>query len=245
MHVDIVVRMPDVAIVSRTVTWCCPPSTNRRQSPRLTRHLFERSIPRRAVLPGRFDVALATTSWFHESIFQIELLIDSVGTFQLTTVKVDDLNRGQFVNEQVYGGFGCHGDNVSPRISWSNVPPGTRSIVVTIHDVDAPTEGLGWTHWQVANIPASESSLEKGASGTARLLPPGVVETLTDFGESKYGGPCPPKGESHRYVVTASALAVSHIDVSPASSAALVAYQMHGKVLGRAQYVAKYRRPPG
>lgn len=157
-------------------------------------------------------------------------------------IKVDDLNHGQFVNEQVYGGFGCHGDNVSPHISWSHVPPNAKSIVVTIHDPDAPTGGLGWTHWEVVNIPATESSIEKGASGNPKLMPAGSIETLTDFGESKYGGPCPPQGTAHRYIVTASALSVPGIDVKTASSPALVAYQMHGKIIAQARYVAKYHR---
>jgi len=158
------------------------------------------------------------------------------------TVKVDGLNHGQFGNEQVYGGFGCHGENVSPHVSWSHVPPGTKSIVITIHDPDAPTGGLGWTHWQVANIAPSQTSIEKGASGNARLLPTGAVETLTDFGASTYGGPCPPQGESHRYIVTASALTVPSLEVNAGSSPALVAFQMHGKVIGQARYVARYHR---
>ncbi|WP_175942198.1 YbhB/YbcL family Raf kinase inhibitor-like protein [Caballeronia sp. BCC1704] len=159
-------------------------------------------------------------------------------------VRVDGLERGRFENEQVYGGFGCHGENVSPRISWTHVPPGTKSIVITLHDPDAPTGGLGWRHWQVVNIAPSQTSIEKGASGHVDLLPAGAVETLTDFGASAYGGPCPPQGESHRYIVTASALAVSSLDVDAKSSPALVAYQMHGKVIGQAHYVARYRRSP-
>ncbi|SPB14410.1 kinase inhibitor [Caballeronia novacaledonica] len=169
-------------------------------------------------------------------------IVPALASAEPFSVKVDGLDRGQFGNEQVYGGFGCHGANVSPRISWSHVPAGTKSIVITIHDPDAPTGGLGWTHWQVVNIPPSQTSIEKGASGTAKLLPAGAVETLTDFGASAYGGPCPPQGESHRYVVTASALRVSSIDVQAASSPALVAYQMHGKVIGQARYVAHYHR---
>ncbi len=159
------------------------------------------------------------------------------------TVKVDGLDRrGQFANAQVYDGFGCHGENVSPRISWSHLPPGTKSIAVTIHDPDAPTGGLGWTHWNVVNIPPSETAIEKGASGNARLLPVGALETMTDFGAPKYGGPCPPEGEFHRYIVTVSALGIPAVDVKAASSPALVAYQMHGNVIARAKVVAKYRR---
>ncbi|VXC78798.1 conserved exported hypothetical protein [Burkholderia sp. 8Y] len=171
-------------------------------------------------------------------------ILPAVAAASAFTVNVDGLNRGQFGNEHVYGGFGCHGQNVSPRVSWSHVPPGTKSIVVTIHDPDAPTGGLGWTHWQVANIPPSETSIEKGASGDARLLPAGAIETLTDFGASAYGGPCPPQGDSHRYIVTATALSVASLDVKAESSPALVAYQMHGKVIRQARYVARYYRSP-
>ena len=160
-------------------------------------------------------------------------------------VEVDGLDHdGQFANAQVYNGFGCHGDNVSPRVSWSHVPPGTRSIVVTLYDPDAPTGGLGWTHWEVVNISPSETSIQKGASGNGRLMPAGALETLTDFGDSRYGGPCPPQGESHRYVVTVSALSVSTVDVKSTSSPAVVAYQMHGNILAQARYVAQYRRSP-
>jgi len=161
------------------------------------------------------------------------------------TVNVDDLGRDRaFINAQVYDGFGCHGENISPRISWTQVPRGTKSIVVTIHDPDAPTAGLGWTHWKGVNIPPSTSSIPKGASGNPSLLPAGALETMTDFGASKYGGPCPPQGESHRYVVTISALSVASIDVKPESSPALVAYQMHGNIIAQARFVARYHRTP-
>jgi Raf kinase inhibitor-like YbhB/YbcL family protein len=169
--------------------------------------------------------------------------LPAVATAETFTLQVADLDHGRFRNEQVFSGFGCHGENVSPRVSWSHVPAGTRSIVLTIHDPDAPTGGLGWTHWVVANIPPSQTSLEKGASANTQRLPAGVTETLTDFGESKYGGPCPPQGKPHRYVVTAYALDVTHIDVNPASSPALVAFQMHGKIIAQARYVAIYQSP--
>lgn len=170
-------------------------------------------------------------------------IVPAVAFADPLTVTVDDLDHdGQFSNAQVYNGFGCRGDNVSPRVSWAHVPPGTRSIVVTMYDPDAPTGGLGWTHWEVVNIPPSETSIRKGASGDARRMPVGALETLTDFGESRYGGPCPPQGESHRYVVTVSALSIARVDLKSTSSPAVVAYQMHGNILEQARYVATYHR---
>ncbi|PWK37364.1 YbhB/YbcL family Raf kinase inhibitor-like protein [Cupriavidus plantarum] len=162
------------------------------------------------------------------------------------TVNVDDVGRNNtFDNAQVYDGFGCHGENISPRVSWTHVPSGTKSIVVTIHDPDAPTAGLGWTHWNVVNISPMTSSIPRGASGNPALLPVGALETLTDFGASRYGGPCPPEGESHRYVITISALSVASIDVKPDASPALVAYLMHGNIIAQARFVARYHRASG
>ena len=46
---------------------------------------------------------------------------------------------------QVFKGFGCAGDNLSPSLSWKNPPAGTKSFALTAYDPDAPT-GSGWWH---------------------------------------------------------------------------------------------------
>jgi len=168
-------------------------------------------------------------------------VIPAIASAEPFTIKIDDLSHGHFSNEQVYGGFGCHGQQCFVAHFMGSCS--TRHEEHCRDDFSTPMRrlgGLGWTHWEIANIPPSESSLEKGASGNPKRLPAGAVETLTDFGESRYGGPCPPQGESHRYIVTASALDVAQIDVLPAASPAVVAYQMHGKVIAQAKYVARY-----
>ena len=65
-------------------------------------------------------------------------------------------------DEQVYAGFGCTGQNLSPALKWSAGPKGTRSYAVTVYDPDAPT-GSGWWHWLVYNIPADVTGLPAGA----------------------------------------------------------------------------------
>ena len=78
--------------------------------------------------------------------------------------------------EQVFDGFGCTGENVSPALNWSGEPAGTKSFAVTVYDPDAPT-GSGWWHWLVFNIPATAHALatdsgnpEKGVRCNWRLV---------------------------------------------------------------------------
>lgn len=155
-------------------------------------------------------------------------------------VSSNDLASGKFVNEQILDGFGCTGNNRSPQIAWEHEPAGTRSFVITIYDPDAPT-GSGWWHWVVANVPADVHALPKDA-GKSGQLPAAALQVRTDFGKPAYGGPCPPAGETHRYVITVNALKVDKIDVTADSSAALVGFLVHANLLAKATLTATFGR---
>jgi phosphatidylethanolamine-binding protein (PEBP) family uncharacterized protein len=82
----------------------------------------------------------------------VSALGSSAANAQSMTLTSSDIKEGgTIVNEQVFKGFGCTGDNVSPALSWSGAPSGTKSFAVTIYDPDAPT-GSGWWHWVVFNL---------------------------------------------------------------------------------------------
>ena len=83
------------------------------------------------------------------------------GTFTLSS---PDLANGTFADKFILNGFGCKGGNVSPALVWSNVPAGTKSLALQIHDPDAPT-GAGFWHWTVYNIPPSPPPSWAGPSG--------------------------------------------------------------------------------
>lgn len=119
---------------------------------------------------------------------------------------------GAMKEEQVLNAFGCKGGNISPSLSWSGAPSGTKSLAITNYDPDAPT-GSGWWHWVVFNIPAATSSIPKNAGDVkAKLMPAGAIQSRTDFGTSGYGGPCPPPdGTSHRYIFTVFAVDVDKL----------------------------------
>jgi len=155
------------------------------------------------------------------------------------TLRSPDLSQGTFEPKYLLNGFGCTGENVSPALSWENAPAGTKSFSLLLHDLDAPT-GSGFWHWAVYNIPASSTSLARGAGNRASALPAPAIAGTNDFldlgvtgSNGNYGGPCPPKGDTpHRYVFTLYALGVDDVHkaagIPPTGSAAL-----HSFVLNR------------
>ena len=152
-----------------------------------------------------------------------------------------DFTDGQKLPERhVFNGMGYHGDNLSPHLAWSGLPEGTKSLVVTCFDPDAPT-GSGWWHWVVANIPVSTTELVQGAGTLPDRLPKQAVQTRTDFGQCGYGGAAPPAGESHRYVFTLHALDVERLEVDAESSGAMVGFNVHFHQLASATLTALYR----
>jgi Raf kinase inhibitor-like YbhB/YbcL family protein len=87
------------------------------------------------------------------------------------------------------------GEDISPPLTWSDVPEGVRSFAMVCHDPDAPLVKpgtYGFVHWVLYGIP-----------GDARKLPEGVadhVQGKNDFDASGYGGPMPPEGHGpHHY----------------------------------------------
>jgi len=172
------------------------------------------------------------------------------------TLTSPDLAGGTFTNKFVLNGFGCTGQNVSPALAWSNAPAGTKSFAVQLHDPDAPS-GSGFWHWAVYNIPATRTGLDQGAGNSAASLPAGAFGGNTDFldtgatgGNGNYGGPCPPAGDSHRYVFTLYALAVDKIEVAGGvprtATAGLLSFVMNKglgpALLGKASFTVKYGR---
>lgn len=145
--------------------------------------------------------------------------------------------------DQVFNGFGCNGNNISPELQWSNAPEGTKSFAVTVYDPDAPT-GSGWWHWLAYNIPATTTKLDAGA-GTAdgKKLPPGTIQGRTDFGAPGFGGACPPVGDKpHRYIFTVYALKTEKIDLPLDVTAANIGFMINANQIGKASFTAYYGR---
>jgi Raf kinase inhibitor-like YbhB/YbcL family protein len=134
--------------------------------------------------------------------------------------------------------FTCDAADVSPSLSWSDPPPGTRSLALISDDPDAP---MGtWVHWVAFDIPAGTRELPEGVSKTADL-PGGGRQGRTDFGRIGYGGPCPPPGKPHRYYFKLYALD-AQLNLKPGSTKSDVEKAMKGHILAQAELMGRYGR---
>lgn len=159
-------------------------------------------------------------------------LLPPVGSFQLTSPDVAD---GQPLPESaVHDSVG--GRNVSPALSWSGAPPGTRSYVLTCFDPDAPTPSGFW-HWVVVGIPASVTEVSAGAGASDATLPEGAFHVRNDNSERRYDGAAPPEGDRpHRYFFVVHATDVDDLrslGVDDGTSAAVVSFNLAFHTLAR------------
>jgi Raf kinase inhibitor-like YbhB/YbcL family protein len=117
--------------------------------------------------------------------------------FQLNVagLKTNDTLPDRFL----YNHAGCAGENISPEISWSGVPATAKSLALVVWDQDAPVSG-GFYHWVIVNVPVGTTKLPEGTGDVAgHKVPRGAIQLFNDWGESGYGGPCPPGHSRHRY----------------------------------------------
>lgn len=130
------------------------------------------------------------------------------------------------------------GEDVSPELTWSHAPDGTRSYAVFCHDPDAPlisAQGsYGFVHWALYNIPAGVTSLAEGTDE--------YTSGCNNFGKEGYGGPMPPNGHGrHQYYFWVLAL-----DQEPALGDGLTLGQLlervEPNVIGMNRLVGSYER---
>ncbi|HEX4049699.1 MAG TPA: YbhB/YbcL family Raf kinase inhibitor-like protein [Steroidobacteraceae bacterium] len=135
---------------------------------------------------------------------------------------------------------------VSPQLQWSQVPPGTRSFVLLLHDPEPvlnKSPKMDITHWLIWNIPGTSRGLQEGVP--AGKLPDGSLQV--SLRANGYMGPGAPAGPYHHYTFELYALDTT-LDVpqgSPKDAAATrtaVFSAMEGHVLGKAELVARFHR---
>ena len=132
-------------------------------------------------------------------------------------------------NQPIPKKFTCQGEDINPGLKISDVPAGTKNLVLIVDDPDAP--GGNWDHWIVYNIPVTDEIRENSIPG---------LEGHNDFGRLRWGGPCPPSG-THRYFFKLFALdAVLNFSKTPRKADVIKA--MQGHVLAQAELIGLYKK---
>ena len=180
---------------------------------------------------------------FLPGLFTLTLISAPLAQAKDFSLHSPTLDSKGFTVRQVFNGFGCTGQNISPALAWENVPAGTKSFAITVYDPDAPT-GSGWWHWVTYNIPAQTDHLaENAGNASSGALPAGSVQGRTDFGSAGFGGPCPPIGDKpHRYIFTLHALKVAQIDAPAEASPALIGFMLNANTIKKTSITFKYGR---
>lgn len=150
--------------------------------------------------------------------------------FHLTTTAFDN---GAMIPKK----FTCDGKDISPPLTWTEPPKGTKSFAIIVDDPDAPSGT--WVHWVLYDVPADTRELTEGIRKD-RQLPNGALQGRNDFGKIGYNGPCPPKGASHRYFFKLYALD-SRTNLKTGASKSDLERAMKGHVLTQAEIIGRFQ----
>ena len=133
--------------------------------------------------------------------------------------------------------YSCDGEDISPPLSWSDPPDGTKGFALICDDPDAPV-GI-WVHWVLSDIPVEARSLPEAVAADAQL-PDGSRNGKNGWDKLGYGGPCPPSG-THRYFFKLYALDTT-LGLPASAGRAEVEAAMEGHVLAQAELMGTYTR---
>jgi len=130
---------------------------------------------------------------------------------------------------------------VSPEMGWTNVPKGTVSLVLILHDPDArvPKAPTDVTHWIIFNIPSDARAL--GTQIPSGPLPGGILQGNNITGKDGYQGPCAPPGAPHHYTFELLALD-EKLDLPEGATREQIEDAVKGHVLGSAVYIGLFNR---
>jgi Raf kinase inhibitor-like YbhB/YbcL family protein len=150
----------------------------------------------------------------------LSLLLSAAPAMAALSLTSTDIRPGaEIPAAQIYPR--CGGQNVSPQLSWSGAPAGTKSFVLTM--IDISVKPAQWSHWVVVDLPPEVASLARGI----KALPGNAKAVVSNFGDAYYDGPCPPKGTGmHEYRLTIWALPLATTDIAADTVAADLASKL-------------------
>jgi Raf kinase inhibitor-like YbhB/YbcL family protein len=146
-----------------------------------------------------------------------------------------DLTSPAFkANERIPAKFSCEGQNINPALNFSNVPAGTKQLVLTMHDPDVPKNLIpsgNFDHWFVWDLPANSKGIAEGM---------GSMMGMNGTGKPGYIGPCPPDRE-HRYFFRLYALDTT-LQGKTFKDRATLEDAIKGHVLAQSELIGRYEK---
>ena len=141
--------------------------------------------------------------------------------------------------------YTAYGDDVSPPLSWSGLPEGSKELALICDDPDAPDPANPrpepWVHWVAYKIPADLKGLPEGITQQPRPREPaGIVQGNNSWPEVGYRGPEPPIGK-HRYYFKLYALD-SELELEPGLEKESLLRALEGHILGYGELMGTYQR---
>lgn len=128
--------------------------------------------------------------------------------------------------------YTCDGQDINPPLKFESIPEDAAALVLIVSDPDAPIKTF--YHWLLFNIDVSTKQIDEDSA------PEGAVAGINDFGDTEYGGPCPPSG-THRYIFTLYALD-GPLPLEEGATAKEVLEEMVTHIIEEAELVGLYER---
>jgi Raf kinase inhibitor-like YbhB/YbcL family protein len=187
----------------------------------------------------RANALLLTTALAMAALFSQRTAIAADAFALASTTFKDGALLPKKVGNNTPGSANCVGENISPQLSWSGAPAGTRSFALTVMDAEGHL-GAGLTHWIAYGIPADIMSF---AEGEVSRSTDNYVAGKSDVGVPTFGGPCPPPGSPHHYTFLIIATDLDPKDLPPGLTVAELQAKLAGHEKGAAGLVGSYVNP--
>lgn len=149
-------------------------------------------------------------------------------------MKIIVTSRGFKEGEMIPKKYDGRGDDMTPPISWSMLPKGTKSVALICDDPDAP--GKTWVHWVIFNIPPGDAGIAENTAKKEKIFN-GALQGVNSSHQIGYEGPYPPSGV-HRYYFRVYALD-KMLDLKAGATREELDAAMQGHILGTGELMGR------
>ncbi len=162
----------------------------------------------------------------------------TVSTERSTSMTIQIKSTAFADGESIPQKYTCDEEDISPPLSWENAPDRTKSFALICDDPDAPSGT--WVHWVIYDLQPTTTQLPEAVPANEEVLN-GAKQGRNDFSRIGYGGPCPPKGNAHRYYFKLYALD-SVLNLRAGATKGDVENAITGHIVGEGRLMGTYKR---